>query len=167
MIFQTPRLTLREATQDDAPFIYELLNSPNWIAQIGDRSIRTLDAAANYVVTRLQPQYVTYGFGLWLVELQAGEVPIGICGLLRRAGLDDPDIGFAFLPGYEGLGYAFEAAQASLAFARRQLGISKVLAITTETNARSIQLLERIGLRHTGEVVLPGETEEMMLFTTP
>ena len=164
MILETERLRLREATTADGDFFFRLLNSPNWLAHIGDRGIKTLQAAEQYVTTRLQPQYETYGFGLWVVELQDGRIPIGICGLLRRAGLDHPDIGFAFLPEFEGKGYACESAVSTLHHGRNTLLINHVLAITTAQNARSFQLLERIGLRYQGIVTLPGETEFMQLY---
>lgn len=89
---------------------------------------------------------------------------IGICGILKRAGLDLPDLGFAFLPAFEGQGFAREAATATLEFAENQLGIHELLAITTEANLRSQRLLQATGFVHNGEVILPGETETLMLF---
>lgn len=167
MILETERLLLREAKMEDAAFFLELLNAPNWLSHIGDRGVRTLESAANYIKTRLMTQYVTYGFGLWVVDEKSTGKSIGICGILRRAGLDDPDIGFAFLPSAEGKGYGYESAAASLRYGHDQLGIHNVLAITTRENARSIQLLERIGLQFQKMILLPGEDSEVMLFATP
>ena len=45
LIIETERLQLRTVSPDDAPFYLELVNEPSWIRFIGDRGIRTLDAA--------------------------------------------------------------------------------------------------------------------------
>ncbi|MEY3442727.1 MAG: hypothetical protein RLZZ519_1008 [Bacteroidota bacterium] len=163
-IITTARLMLREATVEDAPFFYELLNSETWLAHIGNRGILTIDHAAKYIENSLGRHYAAHGFGLWLVALRENGQAIGICGILKRAGLDLPDLGFAFLPAFEGQGFAREAAVATLDFAENQLDIHEVLAITTEANLRSQRLLLATGFVHNGEVILPGETEALMLF---
>lgn len=164
LITETSRLRLREAAQADAPFFYDLLNAPNWKEYIGDRGIRSLQHATHYIQHNLIRQYDLVGYGLWVVELRDSGQPIGICGLVKRAGLDVADIGFAFLPEHEGQGFAFEAAQATLGYAMDKLGMDRVLAITTSANERSIGLLHRIGLQFQKMIKLPGELEELMLF---
>jgi RimJ/RimL family protein N-acetyltransferase len=110
--------------------------------------------------------YETYGFGLNLVELKSDSTPIGMCGLLQRDTLPDPDIGFAFLPAYWKQGYAFEAAAAVMKHARGTLGIDQVLAITSPDNEASAKLLSKIGLRFDRVVKLSEDAEEVKLFTT-
>jgi ribosomal-protein-alanine N-acetyltransferase len=70
--------------------------------------------------------------------------PIGICGLLKRESLPDPDIGFAFLRAHWSRGYAFEAASAVLDYARDVLRLPRLLAITNPQNTSSRRLLERL-----------------------
>jgi RimJ/RimL family protein N-acetyltransferase len=159
----TPRLHLREACDDDAGFIVALLNEPGFLRYIGDRQVRTPDDARGYIA-RLRAHYREHGFGLYVVALNDGRVPIGICGLLKRDALDAPDIGFAFLRAYERRGYAFEAAAAVLADARARLGIARVLAITALDNERSMHLLRKLGLRRDGEVALPQPGDVSALF---
>jgi RimJ/RimL family protein N-acetyltransferase len=165
-ILLTPRLHLREFTLADAPFILELVNTSSWLAYIGDRSVHTLAAAEHYIQNGPMRSYAQNGYGLWLVALREGEVPIGMCGLVRRAGLTGPDIGFAFLPSHEGVGYAFEAARSTLAHAEYSLELPPVFAITVPVNVRSIKLLGRLGMQFKETIVLPGETEELMLFVS-
>ncbi len=99
---------------DDSQFIFELLNSPTWLKYIGDRDIKNLDDAQNYIINGPIKSYEIHGFGLYKVALKNNDTPIGICGLLKREGLEDNDIGFAFLPEYEEKGYAYESAKAIL-----------------------------------------------------
>ena len=114
-VIQTDRLLLAPLTIEDAPFIFELLNTPEWLQYIGDRGIKSQEDAANYILTGPVRSYSQNGFGLLLVKLKDSNTPIGICGLINRPALDDVDIGFAFLSRYTGQGYAFEAANATLA----------------------------------------------------
>jgi RimJ/RimL family protein N-acetyltransferase len=165
-VLETDRLILRHLTTDDAAFILELVNEPSFIRYIGDKQVRTLDDARAYVLNGPVKSYETYGFGLNLVELKSGSTPIGMCGLLQRETLPDPDIGFAFLPAYWKQGYAFEAAAAVMKHARETLGIEQVLAITSPDNEASAKLLGKIGLRFDRVVKLSEDAAEVKLFTT-
>jgi len=165
-ILETDRLILRHLTTDDADFILELLNEPSFIRYIGDKQVRTLEDAGAYVLNGPVKSYETYGFGLNLVELKSERKSIGICGLLKRDTLPEPDIGFAFLPDYWNQGYAFEAAAAVINHARASLGVEKILAITSPDNEASAKLLGKIGLRFDRLVKLAEDAEEVKLFTS-
>ncbi|NGY05696.1 GNAT family N-acetyltransferase [Solimonas terrae] len=162
-IIRSARLHLREAADGDADFIIALLNEPGFIRYIGDRRVRTPEDARGYI-GKLRDHYWRHGYGLYVVVLDDSAAPIGICGLLRREALDAPDIGFAFLHGYEGQGYAFEAAAAVLADARARLRITRVLALTMPDNERSMRLLRRLGLKRDREVELPMPGDVSVLF---
>jgi RimJ/RimL family protein N-acetyltransferase len=165
-VLETDRLTLRHLSTGDAEFILELLNEPSFIRYIGDKQVRTLDDARAYVLNGPVKSYETYGFGLNLVELKSEGKPIGMCGLLKRDTLPEPDIGFAFLPDYWNQGYAFEAAAAVMNHARANLGVENVLAITSPDNEASAKLLGKIGLRFDRLVKLAEDAEEVKLFTS-
>ena len=143
---ETDRLILSEFSLDDAPFILEMLNDSAWLQFIGDRDIRTLDDARDYIVNKLQKSFKEQGFGMLLVKLKDGEIPIGTCGLLKRDYLDDLDIGFAYLPAFRGQGYVFEAASATIEYGKEMLGLKRVLAFTDANNIASIQLIKKLGL---------------------
>jgi ribosomal-protein-alanine N-acetyltransferase len=165
-LFDTDRLRLRLLTPEDAPFILELLNEPAFIQNIADKGVRTLDAARGYILDGPMASYARHGFGLFAVERKESDCPIGICGLIKREGLDDVDIGFAFLERHWSKGYAVEAAAATLAYGLRDLGLPRIVAITAPDNQGSIQVLERIGMRFEGMLDLPKYGGENRLFTT-
>lgn len=150
----TKRLHLRRLAEDDAAFILALVNDPAWLRHIGDRNVHSLDDAIGYIRNGPGASYARHGFGLWCVTDKDDGTPIGLCGLLQRDALTDPDIGFAYLPAYRGQGFAAEAAKATLAFARDDLGLARVLAIVHPDNPDSIRLLERLGMTSTGNIVL-------------
>ena len=166
IIVETERVTLRQLSPDDAPFILELLNEPSFIRYIGDKGVRNLDDARNYLLNGPVASYQFHGFGLYLVELKADRTPIGICGVLKRDTLPDPDVGFAFLPAYWKLGYAFESAAAVISHAREALGMDRILAITSPDNETSERLLEKIGFRFDRLTRLSEGSPEVKLFTS-
>ena len=146
-LLRTDRLILRRVTSADALFIRSLVNDPDWLRYIGDRGVRTLEDARVYVRNGPARMYETYGFGLYAVERRSDGAVMGLCGLIKRDTLPDFDLGFAFLPAHRGQGYAREAAAMVLAEARDAFGLSRVLAITSLDNERSMALLERLGFR--------------------
>jgi len=163
-ILETERLSLREFNTTDAAFIIQLLNSEGWLKFIGDRHIKTLEQAENYLTNGPMKSYSVNGFGLSMVELKNTHTPIGMCGLIKRDNLPDIDIGFAFLEEFMGNGYAFEIAQATINFAKENLHKETILAITIPTNVRSINLLKKIGMKFEKNFTFEGSTEELMLF---
>lgn len=154
-------------TIDDAPFILELLNMPAWLEFIGDRGVRTLHDAENYLITGPLTNYEQLGYGSYRVSIKATGQPVGMCGLFKREMLDAPDIGFAFLPGFTGGGYGYESASALMTYARETLGISRILGITSPMNQPSIHLLEKLGLRFERKFMYKSDGEESLLFGTP
>ncbi len=162
---ETPRLILRDLDMDDSSFILKLVNTESWLRFIGDRGIHTLLDAKTYIVGGPIHSYLTMGFGFQLVMLKETQTAIGLCGLVKRDSLDHVDLGFAFLPEYEGKGYGFEAAQAALNHAQTVLLKSTVLAITNKDNIRSIALLNKLGFKLKGDFTLPEETEPLNLFS--
>jgi RimJ/RimL family protein N-acetyltransferase len=164
-VFETQRLFLRPFTVDDAQFVLTLLNEPSFIRYIGDKQVRNLDDARQYLLNGPIASYEHHGFGLCLVELRESRTPVGMCGLLKREELPDPDIGFAFLPDVWNQGFGFEAATAVLHDARERLELDRVLAITSLDNEASIKLLERLGFRFERVTKLLASSEQVKLFT--
>lgn len=162
---QTDRLILRPFTLADAPFLKRLMNDPSWIQYIGDRGINNLQDAQQYLEQRILKSYQENGFGQYLVLLKTGNVPIGASGLYKRDYLEVLDVGFAFLPEHTGNGYAFEATKAVLDFGETQLQLKQVAAITLPDNAKSIRLLEKLGLGLKKTFRPPGETNDLCLYT--
>lgn len=165
VIAQTERLALRELTIDDAEFVNEILNTPKFLQYIGDRQVRTVEQAAEFIENRYRQSYVDHGFGLYAVELKDGTL-IGMCGFVRRDTLDGPDLGFAFLPQFERKGYGLESATAMLEYGQKSLGFQTVFAITSLDNDASGTLLKKLGFTLSGLTESPeGEKLNLYQFT--
>jgi RimJ/RimL family protein N-acetyltransferase len=165
IVCETARLQLRHLLDSDAPFILELLNEPDFIRNIGDREVRTLEDARRYIQHGPMVSYSQHGFGLFLVQLRAGAVPIGICGLLKRDYLPDVDVGFALREAHRGRGYAFEAAAAAMRHGTEDLGISRIVAITSPDNQASMRVLRKLGLEFERTLRIPDQSRDTRLFT--
>lgn len=163
----TERLDLRELGLDDADFMLELLNDAAFIRNIGDRGVRTLDDARQYIAAGSMPSYRQYGFGFWCVVLRETAECIGICGLAKRDELDDVDIGYAFLPAWRSKGFAFEASLAVMDEARQRFGLRRIVAITSQDNSTSARLLERIGLVFEKQIRLHDEDLQLFAWNAP
>lgn len=164
IVLETERLTLRHLCEDDAEFILALLNEPSFLKFIGDKGVRTLEDARIYILKGPVDMYARLGFGLYLTELKDGNVPIGMCGLIKRDTLEDVDIGFAFLPEFWGQGYAHEAAAAVMTYGKDLLGLKRIVAITSPDNQASGRLLKKVGLRFDRMIRLTKDGEEVRLF---
>lgn len=163
-VLETERLLLRRFNVDDAQFVLTLLNEPSFLRYIGDKKVRTLEDARQYVVNGPISSYERNGFGLYLVELKESSNPIGMCGLIKREELAGPDIGFAFLPVAWGKGFAREAAAEVLRDARERLRLRSILAITSLDNDSSIKLLQRLGFTLQKVIKLCSSGEQVRLF---
>jgi RimJ/RimL family protein N-acetyltransferase len=164
-IIESERLFLRRLTLDDSEFILELLNTEGFIKYIGDRNVKTIGQANDYLLNGPLKSYETNGFGLSLVELKTDRTPVGMCGLLKRDYLDHPDIGFAFLPSYTGKGYAYEIVKEIIHHGLTKLHMENIFAIVLPENSSSIKLLEKLGFRYEKNFISPDTNEELRLYS--
>jgi len=152
----TQRLGLRDVAIEDASFILELFNTPEWLRFIGDRQIHTLSDAEKYI----QGIQIKTNAKYYVVQHLEQNLSIGLITLIKREYLEQPDLGFAFLPQFTGHGFALEAS--SLMLTNIQTVFSEVFAITIPENKSSIKLLGKLGFHFVGNV--PQQEEVLHLF---
>ena len=161
---ETERLVLKPLTTDDSGFIFELYNSPKFIEFIGDRNIKTIQDAEQYITTKFLPQLEKLGYGNYLVVKKSDNTKIGAVGIFQRDGLDVHDIGFSFLPEFEGKGYGFEAASKLLETAFSVFNLNTISAITNKENIASQNQIKKLGLQYQKTVQLPDGDKELLYF---
>jgi len=164
-ILSTDRLIISKITLKDASFLYELMNDKDWIQNIGDRGIYSIEDAENHIKERFFKSYEEFGFGFYVLRIKSTNERIGTAGLIDRDGIEGIEIGYGLLPVYRGKGYAFEATQAIFNYAKNDLMLDKIVAIVSPLNEKSIVLLEKLGLRYEKMVQLPGEDKEIKYFS--
>ena len=164
-IVETPRLRLRELTVEDAKFVFRLVNEPSFLSNIGDKGVKNLDGARQFILEGPWTRQKRRGYGQFLVELKEGGVPIGVCGLVYRESLDVTDVGFALLPEYWKRGFAYEAADAMLQYGHSTLGIDRIVGLTSEENLASISVLEKLGMNFERIVKMSGDDPGTVLYS--
>ena len=162
--FETERLILQPTLEDDAEFIFELVNTPKWLANIGDRNVKSVEDAKAYIKDRMIAQLEKLGYGNYTIIRKLDNAKIGTCGLYDREGLEGIDIGFALLPAYENRGYGFESALKLKEVGINEFNIKLISAITTKENIASQKLIEKLGLKFIKTVKIPNDEKELLLY---
>lgn len=141
------QLSLRQFTLGDARFVIELLNSKGWLTYIGDKQVRQLSEAKDYIINGPLKAYEHPVLGLKVISYSLNDrepkIPVGVCGLLKRDYLDFPDIGYALLPEYEGRGFVHWAINQVIDDLLIRKSIPILYAITKPENERSRKVLIR------------------------
>lgn len=95
------------------------------------------------------------GFGRWIVEERDSGEAVGLVGPFFPDTWPEPEIAWSLFNGAEGKGYAQEAAAASLAYAKTELGWTRAVSLIMASNTRSVALAERLGAVLEGDYAHP------------
>ena len=164
LVIETERTILKPMAVEDAPFVYELVNTKEWIENIGQRNVHSEEDAKKYIQHKMVDHYEKHGYGNFLMTRKSDNQKIGCISLYNRDDVDGVDIGFAMLPDYMGKGYAYEGAVAVRNVARNDLKISGITAFTTKENIGSQKLIEKLGLQFKKTIIFGDEKEELLLY---
>ena len=164
VILETKRLFLRPLVRDDAEFILRLLNEPSWLEFIGDKNVYSLNDAKKYIELVPMTMYQRYGFGLFLVCAKETSTPLGLCGLMKRDNLDDADLGYAFLPEFWHKGFALEAVESVIDYAKNTHQLSRILALSKSSNTPSIKLLNKVDFLFDRDLKLLEDEENLQIY---
>lgn len=155
---QTPRLILREWTDDDLePFA--VINSDPRVMEFLPALLTR--EQSDEMAGRIRTHFAERGFGLWAVEILGGPKFIGFVGLSvpRFEAHFTPcvEVGWRLAAEHWGHGYAPEAARAALDYGFTELALKEIVSITVPHNLKSRRVMEKIGLRHepTGDFLHP------------
>lgn len=164
-ILQSERLAFYQLTLADAELMLRLLNEESFIQNIGDRGIRTLAQAEQYLQDGPLRSYQNHGFGMYRLMRKSDGVNIGLAGLVYREYLGIPDVGYALLPEFSGAGYASEAALAVYHFGKNTLQLPEIVGIVAPDNLPSKKILEKLGLV-TLKQIMSADTQKWLDYYT-
>lgn len=164
--FETERLIIQPTSTGDAEFILKLLNSPKYIRFVGNKNLNNSQDAEKYINDRMISQLERLGYSNYTVIRKSDNTKIGCAGLYDREGIEGIDIGYSFLPEFEGKGYAFEAAAELKRAAKEEFGMTDLNAITVQENSGSRKLLEKLGFEFREIIHIPNDPNELMLYVS-
>ncbi|MBO9671269.1 MAG: GNAT family N-acetyltransferase [Sphingobium sp.] len=149
IIATTDRLILRTQMDGDLADWMRHLNTPDVTACLG--GVRT-EAQVVEKFARMAKSQAENGFAFMMVTLKDGTF-LGTVGMapIERDGPPDTlrgavQIGWQLRADYWGQGYAHEAARAVIALAFERHGIETLYSQTSQSNAPSWRLMEKLGL---------------------
>lgn len=145
MTIETPRLILREMTQDDYAGLHAILTDAETMRHYPKPYD---DAGVQRWLDWSFDNYRKHGFGLWAVTLKETGQFIGDCGITMQPinGQWLPEIGYHLNKQYWRRGYASEAARACIRVAFEQFGFPAVYSYMTSTNEPSWRTAMKNGM---------------------
>lgn len=161
LTLKSDKIVLQKVSLNDVGFLLELLNDPDFIANIGDRGVRTKEQTQAYLEKGVlnQPDYL----GLWVIRALDDGQPMGVISVLKREFLEHIDLGYALLRSARGQGVARHAAFLMLSYLTGKKGVGIVDAIVNPNNQASINLLAKLNFVDIGYVSNP-ENERLKLY---
>ena len=107
------------------------------------------------------------GHGAWTITRCDEDTGLGLVSLNTAIAVPYPELGWMLWPGFEGQGYALEAAKAARDFAFDILGWPDLISGVHEANTRSIRLAERMGATYDPLIRLIAEPETLFFRHRP
>ena len=153
IIFETPRLILRQFTEDDPPLILQLNSDPEIVKYVHEPTLQTEEQAKKIIIDTILPQYKN-NLGRWAIYTKDNNEFIGWCGLKYRPELDEIDLGYRLIRKAWGKGYATEAAHHTLDHGFKSLNLKLITGRAHIENIASIKVLEKIGMNFIGEGIV-------------
>lgn len=145
----TARLELRPFRETDIHSIAQLLADPEATKYIGD--VRSGQVAAESVRI-MRDAFAARGWGTLAVVSRGTGDCHGYCGVRPLAHTPEVEIAFALKRECWNLGYATEAAAASMDAAFTTLGIGSIVATVYPENRASLRVLTKLGMTPESEV---------------
>jgi [ribosomal protein S5]-alanine N-acetyltransferase len=149
VIFETPRVILRQFALTDAALILHLNNQPDVLKYLHEPPLNSIADAEKVLKDIIFPQYILYKLGRWAMINRNSHEFMGWCGLKLRPELDgEIDLGYRLLPEYWGRGFATETAVACVAYGFNQKKLAEITARAHIENGASLKVLQKIGLQY-------------------
>lgn len=158
-------IELRLVTEHDAQLLFDLMTAENWLNHIGDRGIKTLADARQYIADKMHPDLHEKGFVNHVIIDSETKEEVGTCSLHNREGVEGLDVGYAILEKYEGKGYATTSAKKMVELAFEKYQVQSIKAITTDNNIGSCRVLEKLGFMHQAYIISPTSKEKLKLYS--
>ena len=138
---ETERLVLRAPTEADFPPFRDFYAGPRSHFVGGPL---TAEMAWRMLAMEIGHWWLK-GFGRFIVAERTTGTPVGLVGPFCPYGWPEPEIGWDLFDGFEGQGYATEAAIAARDWAYDTLGWTTAISLVKPANTASARLAQRMG----------------------
>ena len=153
VIFESERLLFFRPEKDDFDFLRSCQTDSRMMEHQGGLMDET---QMNKFLNRLKEHWLKHGFGHYIAILKDKKILVGYFSLKyltdAHAELKEPDLGYAIIPKFWGMGLATEGGKALVKYAFDKLHFSKIQALNYPENKASTRVLEKIGFKKVGTV---------------
>ncbi|MCB0512951.1 MAG: GNAT family N-acetyltransferase [Bacteroidetes bacterium] len=148
-ILETDRLILRTWVDEDLESMLAINQDPKVMEYFP--SLQDLDMTKNFIA-KVNAHFKNHGYSLYAAVRKDTNEFIGFIGLLiadfESHFTPATEIGWRLSSNHWGQGFATEGAKAVLDYAFRELKIPEIVSFTAAGNAKSIRVMQKIGLQH-------------------
>ncbi len=141
LLFQTERLTVRRFMPEDAADLAEILTDPE---------VTYFEPYETFTAEACKAEAAQFAESDSFFAVVLGDKVIGKIYFSKQA-YGSYEIGYTFHGAYQGKGYAYESVKGMLAYAFSTLGVRRIFAEINTRNAKSIHLVQRLGMRREAE----------------
>jgi len=147
----TSRLILRPLDLNDANDLFRLDSDPEVMRFLGNHLVESNEQVHIYLENIIH-QYNQNGIGRWAVVEKETGIFVGWAGLkftdtLTNGYTNFYDIGYRLKPEFWGKGYATETTEAWIDYAKNNLNLKELFAITHIDNGASQNVLQKCGFK--------------------
>lgn len=164
--FTTDRLSLHPFATEDANIFHEINIDPFVRQYLWDDEVISQELAIEVMAQNVK-HFAEGQFGLWKISLKAADSIIGYTGLWYFFDEPQPQLIYALLPAFTGLGYAKEAAEQIINYTFSQLSFDYLLAATDLPHLASQKLAAKLGMKKIDTKEIDGKTTVFFRLENP
>lgn len=153
-VLESERLMLRAWRREDFPAYAAFSADPNRTRYSG--GVKTDFQAWTSFAAGLG-EWALNGYGMFAVQPKDGSEAAGYAGLWHPPMLDEPELAWGLFEGFEGRGYATEAARRVQLWAARELNLPPLMSFVHPDNLPSQAVIRRLGASPLPSTELRGE----------
>ncbi len=160
----TPRLYLRDLTENDIDGLFELDSNLLVHTYLGTKPLDNKNQCYD-VLHLIQKQYIENGIGRCAIIERKSNAFLGWAGLkLNKEPINNfnnfYDLGYRLMPKYWNQGFATEAAKAWIHYGFEKINLNEVHAMIDKKNIASKSVLLKSGLKHINDFDYEGDESE-------
>jgi RimJ/RimL family protein N-acetyltransferase len=148
-LLETERLMLRTWNDNDVQPMLAINQDPKVMEYFP--GLQDLEMTKNFI-DKVNAHFENHGYSLYTTVRKDTNEFIGFIGLLiadfKAHFTPATEIGWRLSSNHWGQGFATEGAKAVLDYAFRELKIPEIVSFTAAGNAKSIRVMQKIGLQH-------------------
>ncbi|CAN5626949.1 GNAT family N-acetyltransferase [soil metagenome] len=154
VIFETPRLVVRQYTEADAEQAFPIYSDPLVMRFLGNGKtapVATVDEMRRVLIERRIKRYLPDPkFGAWAALAKNSGTIVGTIILLNLDSGPEIEVGWHLARSAWGNGYATEGGRGAIDYGFNTAGLDRIACVVHPDNHKSLAVARRLNLNHEG-----------------